>query len=301
MMRINPKKYLSIWVSLNLSFSLHHEKSSQKAFAILRMIRRTFPRITRMDFQILYGFYVRSLPEYANQVVYSLRSKDVTLIERVQRAATKIVVGLKFADYETRLAMLDLFPLENRRPRKELIPTYALFEQRLANRGGCVGFYNLCCGQQNQSPGSGLKTLTCLKAVIQVRATCAHEIVGIQLARNVRYPELEPQNVSGYTQNLSSVFCFGRGITMLIAHGEWDNYSLENDLNTKESLLYENYTGYLEHLISEVLLIVVTYLTSVVVRKMFATLTEFSVFSTARDCFLQRRTNSWTLCVHAGN
>ncbi|KER26511.1 hypothetical protein T265_06233 [Opisthorchis viverrini] len=97
------------------------------------MIRRTFSRIIRMDFQILYGAYVRPLLEYANEVVYSGRTKDVTLVERVQRAATRIVAGLKSVDYEMRLAMLDLFPLEYRRLRGDLILTYALFEQSLAN------------------------------------------------------------------------------------------------------------------------------------------------------------------------
>ncbi|KER23675.1 hypothetical protein T265_14585, partial [Opisthorchis viverrini] len=133
-MRIDAKKDLGIWVSSNLSFALHHEKSAQKAFAVLRMIRRTFSRITRMDFQILYGAYVRPLLEYADQVVYSGRTKDVTLIERVQRAATRMVAGLKSVDYETRLVTLDLFPLECRRLRGDLILTYALFEQSLANR-----------------------------------------------------------------------------------------------------------------------------------------------------------------------
>ncbi|KER30285.1 hypothetical protein T265_03236 [Opisthorchis viverrini] len=137
-MRIDAKKDLGIWVSSNLSFALHHEKSAQKAFAVLRMIRRTFSRITRMDFQILYGAYVRPLLEYANQVVYSGRTKDVTLIERVQRAATRMVAGLKSVDYETRLAMLDLFPLEYRRLRGDPILTYALFERSLANRFSTV-------------------------------------------------------------------------------------------------------------------------------------------------------------------
>ncbi|GAA55359.1 pol-related protein [Clonorchis sinensis] len=62
------------------------------------------------------------------------RTKDLILIERVQRAATKMVAGLKSIDYETRLVVLDLFPLEYRRLRGDLILTYALFEQRLANR-----------------------------------------------------------------------------------------------------------------------------------------------------------------------
>ncbi|GAA53705.1 hypothetical protein CLF_110828 [Clonorchis sinensis] len=54
--------------------------------------------------------------------------------ERAQRAATKMVADLKSMDYETRLAVLDLFPLEYRRLRGDLILTYALFEQGLANR-----------------------------------------------------------------------------------------------------------------------------------------------------------------------
>ncbi|GAA49927.1 protein-serine/threonine kinase, partial [Clonorchis sinensis] len=136
--RIDAKKDLGIWLSPNLSFSLHLEKSAQKAFAVLRMIRRTFSRITRTDFQILYGAYVRPLLEYANPVVYSGRTKDVILIERVQRAATKMVAGLKSMDYETRLVVLDLFPLEYRRLRGDLILTYALFEQGLANRFSTV-------------------------------------------------------------------------------------------------------------------------------------------------------------------
>ncbi|GAA56110.1 UPF0489 protein C5orf22 homolog [Clonorchis sinensis] len=126
--RIDAKKDLGIWLSPNLSFSLHLEKSAQKALAVLRMIRRTFSRISHTDLQILYVAYVRPFLEYANPVAYSERT------ERVQRAATKIVAGLKSMDYETRLAVLDLFPLEYRRLRGDLILTYALFEQGLANR-----------------------------------------------------------------------------------------------------------------------------------------------------------------------
>ncbi|GAA55038.1 pol-related protein [Clonorchis sinensis] len=62
------------------------------------------------------------------------RTKDVIHIERVQRAATKIVAGLKSVDYKARLAVLDLFPLEYFRLRGDLILTYALFERGLANR-----------------------------------------------------------------------------------------------------------------------------------------------------------------------
>ncbi|GAA49100.1 hypothetical protein CLF_102486 [Clonorchis sinensis] len=62
-----------------------------------------------------HGAYVRALLEYANPVVHSGRKKDVSLIQRVRRAVTKIVAGLKSMDYETRLAGLDLFLQEYRR------------------------------------------------------------------------------------------------------------------------------------------------------------------------------------------
>ncbi|GAA54857.1 translation initiation factor 3 subunit M [Clonorchis sinensis] len=132
--RIDAEKDLGIWLSPNMSFSRHLEKSAQKSFAVLRMILPTFSRVTRTDLQILYGAYVRPLLEFANPVVYSGRTKDVILIERVQLVATKMVAGLKFVDYETRLAVLDLFLLEYRRLRGDLILTYALFEQGLTGR-----------------------------------------------------------------------------------------------------------------------------------------------------------------------
>ncbi|GAA56148.1 hypothetical protein CLF_110121 [Clonorchis sinensis] len=109
-----------------MSFSLHLEKSAQKAFAVLRMIRRTFSRITRTDFQMPYGAYVRPLFEYANPIIYSGRTKDVIIIERVQRAATKMVAGPTSVDYETRLAVLDPFALEYRRFRGDIILTPCL-------------------------------------------------------------------------------------------------------------------------------------------------------------------------------
>ncbi|GAA53879.1 hypothetical protein CLF_111499 [Clonorchis sinensis] len=102
--RIDAKKDLGIWLSPNLSFSLHLEKSAQKAFAVLRMIRRTFSRITRTDFQILYGAYVRPLLEYANPVVYSGRTKDVILIECFGRVST---VEIKACDQMLKMGVRD--------------------------------------------------------------------------------------------------------------------------------------------------------------------------------------------------
>ncbi|GAA54193.1 hypothetical protein CLF_112595 [Clonorchis sinensis] len=61
-------------------------------------------------------------------------TKDVIFIVRVQRATSKMVAGLNSVDYETCLAVLNLFSLESLGLRRDLILTYALFEQGLANR-----------------------------------------------------------------------------------------------------------------------------------------------------------------------
>ncbi|GAA32829.1 hypothetical protein CLF_106793 [Clonorchis sinensis] len=125
-----------------MSFSFNHEKSVQKASAVLPMIRRTFSPITRMDFQIPFEAYVRPLLEYASQVVYSGRKKGVILIEGVQIAATKMVAGLKSVDYETRLVVLDPLSLKYRHLRGNLVLIYAVSKQGLANSSFTVDAAN---------------------------------------------------------------------------------------------------------------------------------------------------------------
>jgi hypothetical protein len=132
-----PKAYfkrdLGVLLSESFSYTAHHEQVARKAFGVLRMIQRSFPRIARHDFQVLYGTYIRPCLEYANQVVASGLVKDANILERVQRKATKIVRGLHDLPYEQRLQILDLFPLETRRIRGDLIFTFSLFKNGSAS------------------------------------------------------------------------------------------------------------------------------------------------------------------------
>ncbi|GAA55783.1 hypothetical protein CLF_108990 [Clonorchis sinensis] len=68
-----------------------------------------------------------------------------------------MVAGLKSMDYETPLAVLDLFPLEYRRLRGDLILTYALFEKGLANRFFAIGPANTRRGHDVSAVPKGVK------------------------------------------------------------------------------------------------------------------------------------------------
>lgn len=67
--------------------------------------------------------------EHANVIWDPYFKKDITLIENVQRRATKMVRTIRNLSYEERLKELDLITLEQRRQRGRLIETYKILTE----------------------------------------------------------------------------------------------------------------------------------------------------------------------------
>ena len=80
------------------------------------------------DFPFLYGTYIRPILEYGSQVAHTGLTRDRDCLERVQRRGTKLVKGLSDLPYSTRLAELNLYPLESRRIRGDLMLLFHLFQ-----------------------------------------------------------------------------------------------------------------------------------------------------------------------------
>jgi hypothetical protein len=118
------EKDLGVYVDSRLKFSDHIEQCVNKSNKLLGLIRRSYEYLDGPTLTQLFTSLIRPHLEYGN-VVWSPRyKKDHTLVENVQRRATKLVPGLKDIEYPERLRRLNLPSLLFRRARGDMIEVY---------------------------------------------------------------------------------------------------------------------------------------------------------------------------------
>ena len=94
---------------------------------MLGFISRNVGHKSKEVMKTLCNAYVRPHLEYCVQAWSPHYQKDLVMLEKVQRRATRLVSELKRLDYETRLKELNMFSLDRRYKRGDMIEVYKIF------------------------------------------------------------------------------------------------------------------------------------------------------------------------------
>ena len=125
---------LDLGIEVDSSFkpSAQCLRAVNKARGLLFCLKRAFDRLTPDIFIPWYDSIIRPNLDYGIQACSPYLRRDIIHVERLQRLATRMVHGLHSLPYEDRLRRLNLFSLERRRLRGDLITTYNIFSGQMS-------------------------------------------------------------------------------------------------------------------------------------------------------------------------
>jgi len=128
---VTEEKDLGVVISEDMKAEKNVARNVKKADKILGMIRRTFSYMNKDMLQQLIKVFIRPHLEYAQQAWSPHLKKDISLLESVQRRATKLLDSIAPLCYEERLKFLNLYSIEDRLKRGDMILMYRIMNDDL--------------------------------------------------------------------------------------------------------------------------------------------------------------------------
>ncbi len=126
--QVTDVRDLGVPLDTTFTASAHCREAANTARCLLFLVRRSFCELSKTAFTPLYCSLVRPHLDYAMETNAPTLRADINQFERVQCLATRLVRGLRHVPYEERLRQLNLFSLERRRLRADLILAFKIFK-----------------------------------------------------------------------------------------------------------------------------------------------------------------------------